>query len=138
MALNIINMVQEAVVIFGTISGGVVAIVAFVKSLLMQVEAFVNATDQERSLVLQIVAFIAGVALAFTAQVNILALFPQFNFVSPEVGLAVTGLICSGGSQLFYAVLIFLAGKVIIPPPGDVTETQTVAVRRRGDYVPFS
>lgn len=128
-------MVQEAVVIFGTISSGSLAIVAFVKSLLLQVEVFANATDQQRSLVLQIVSFLAGVVLAFTAQANIVALFPQFAFVSPELGMAITGLICSGGSQFFYAVLIFLAGKVITPP---VVDAQGVAVRRRGDYVPFA
>lgn len=114
------------------LSAAVVAAVEFVRSAL-QSTAFASLEEQTQSLILQAIAFLAGILAAISAGVNVLTAVPAFENAPEAVGVILTGLIVSTGSAGIHAFVALLGIR------GNVTaETATAqGAQRRRTYAPF-
>lgn len=124
------------------LSGAVVAFVEWIKSVLLQTAVFTSLTQQTQTMILQLIAFVAGCVAAFAANINVLTVFPAFATAPTWVGVIITGLIASTGSSGIHAVLALIGYR-----PGVTAEAQSAPPKPqaegvaahvvKADYAPF-
>lgn len=110
------------------LAGGVSILVEYIKSLASQVSAYTSLTTIQQSILLQTVAFIAGVGAAIYMNVNAFPAFPG------QSGVVVTGLLSALGSAGIHVVYAWLGMK------GGVSAQSAAKVQSVGDstYAPFA
>lgn len=120
------------------IASAVTGFVLFVKSVLVQFSFFTALDEQAQSLVLQLVAFVAGVFSAFAFEVNALASVPAFADAPYALGVIFTGLVAATGSEGISAILALIGLR-----GGQAAERQARAYSAdagrttHNDYAPF-
>lgn len=114
------------------LSAAVTAFTEFTKGALLQWAFFSGMDEQKQSVVLQGVAFLAGVIAVTNASVN---LFPN----APEsLGYVLTGTIVSLGSAGIHVVLALLGIRAGVTADRETTVgAQSIGTAMRRTYAPF-
>lgn len=104
------------------LSAAVTAFTEFAKSTLAQFSFFTGLNEEAQSIVLQVIAFAAGVIAAIAGNVNIFPAAPLW------LGLVGTGLIAGTGSSAIHTILALLGIR-----PGVSAEMRAAAVKAQAD-----
>lgn len=117
------------------LSAAVVAFVEFAKSMLVKSSIFSALDEQTQSIILQLIAFLAGVFAAVSQNINIFPLAPA------PLGVIGTGLIAATGSAGIHVILSLLGVRVGVS--AEVahrvdTRAQSADVAKRQSYAPFN
>lgn len=117
------------------LSAAVTGAVEFLKSVLMTQKWFTNFQDETQSVILQVIAFLAGILAAFSGGVNVFAALPAFATTPSWVGIIITGLIAGTGSAGIHALLALIGvrGSVV----AQVQTAKAQAAVGKSTYAPY-
>lgn len=109
-------------------SGGIMAFVEWLKTIFGQIPFYAGLTSLQQSMVLQTVAFLAGIIAAFYGNINV---FPSFQGSAGVIATGLLGAVGSAGIHIVYAWL-GMRGAVTADLP-----VKAESVSGRATYAPF-